>query len=185
MTGVDNRNVRQAKIYGWLCDAFGYEESSSIPHRGIRLLEESAEAAHAAGVDLAMAHKMLDYVWSRPKGELEQELGGVGVTVLGLAHAAGLLADACEKKEVDRVLSKPIEHFRQRNALKNEAGFRAVTVSQSITEDHIGKVVQVNNPRYHGAGILQRIDKPTPRVAWVKLEHGEDRWYEADTVTPL
>ncbi len=56
-------------------------------------------------------------------GDLRQELGGVGVTTLALAAAAGVDADCCELSEVHRVLSKPLEHFTARNAAKNEAGF--------------------------------------------------------------
>jgi hypothetical protein len=63
---------------------------------------------------------------------------------------------------------------------------KAPTVEgEPVGKQHLGKEVNVNHPRFHGTGILQKIDEPTPRVAWVKLQHGEDRWYEADAVTPL
>lgn len=118
------RAERQKGVSDWAIDAFGPEEALSVPHRGLRMLEEADEGAQAAGVTLEMAHKMVDYVWSRPVGNLGQELGGIGVTVLALAQAAGYDADAEEVREVERVLSKPREHFTQRNKVKNEAGFR-------------------------------------------------------------
>lgn len=120
-----DRNARQAKIGVWCEVAFGKAEAASLPQRGIRLLEEAAEAAQATGVTREMAHRMIEYVWSRPTGELSQEIGGVGVTVLALAEAAGLSAETAERVEVARVLSKPIEHFTRRNAEKNAAGFLA------------------------------------------------------------
>lgn len=123
---IQSRDERQRQAHGWMVEAFGSEQSDSIPHRAIRFFEESAEATQAAGVDKAMAHKMVDYVWSRPKGELSQELGGVGLTILGLAKAAGLSADEEEARELTRVLSKPLEHFRKRNDVKIEDGFIAV-----------------------------------------------------------
>jgi hypothetical protein len=50
------------------------------------------------------------------------------------------------------------------------------------TELRPGQRVEVSHPRYHGPGILQRIDRPIPAIAWVTLEHGEERWYELNTV---
>ncbi len=119
------RDERQATVAKWCAEAFGQDHASSLPQRGLRLLEEALEAAQAAGVPLAQAHHVVDYVYGRPVGELQQELGGIGVTVLALAAAAGLSAEEAEAREVARVLSKPIEHFRRRNIEKNEAGLEA------------------------------------------------------------
>ncbi|WP_263418702.1 hypothetical protein [Terriglobus albidus] len=121
-----DRFYRQVLVSQWCRNAFGVEAATHLPQRGIRLLEESCEAAQAAGVDIFMAHRLVDYVWSRPVGELSQELGGVGVTLLAIAAAAGMSADDCEAREVSRVLAKPLEHFAKRNAEKNAAGFNAV-----------------------------------------------------------
>jgi NTP pyrophosphatase (non-canonical NTP hydrolase) len=120
------RDIRQARVAEWCTEAFGAEHTTSIPQRGIRMLEEAIELAQACGCDPAMAHKLVDFVYSRPPGTIGQELGGVGTTVLALANAAGLSADAEEAREVTRVLSKPREHFTQRNQAKNAAGFDAL-----------------------------------------------------------
>jgi NTP pyrophosphatase (non-canonical NTP hydrolase) len=117
-----DRDKREAAVGGWCCAAFGISEGMSIPQRAIRLLEEAAEVAQAAGVNEHLAHSLLYYVWSRPAGQLGQEIGGVGVTVLALAHAAGLSAEEEEKREVARILSKPLSHFRERNKAKNDIG---------------------------------------------------------------
>lgn len=122
---LDNRHRRQAIIGNWCCAAFGVAEATSIPQRGIRLLEEAAELAQACGVDREMAHALLDYVWARPVGQIKQEAGGVGITLLALCSAARLSAEVCEIEEARRVMDKPLEHFARRNAAKNEAGFRA------------------------------------------------------------
>jgi len=76
------RLQRQRLVGDWCVAAFGEQEALSLPQRGIRLLEEAAEAAQATGVDLVMAEQMVRHVWSRPAGALVQELGGVGVTAL-------------------------------------------------------------------------------------------------------
>lgn len=123
--GDGNRDARQTTVANWCRDAFGAGQASSVPQRGVRLLEEAIEAAQAAGADRDMAHKLVDYIFDRPAGELSQELGGVGVTVLALAAAAGLSADQAECTEIARVLAKPLSHFAARNQTKNDAGFLA------------------------------------------------------------
>jgi len=117
------RDTRQHTIARWCAEAFGQEHASSLPQRGIRLLEEAIEAAQAAGCSADMAHRLVDFVFGRPVGELRQELGGVGLCLLALANAAGLSADDAEDEEARRVLSKPRAEFTARNAAKNAAGF--------------------------------------------------------------
>ena len=119
------RDIRQDRIFKWTRAAFGEEEATNVTQRGLRLLEEAIELFQACDGNEEIAHKLVEYVFARPKGTISQELGGVGVTTLALAAAAGLLADIAERDEVERVLSKPIGEFTKRNAMKNEAGFKA------------------------------------------------------------
>jgi hypothetical protein len=119
------RDDRQRVVAKWCAAAFGAGHASSIEQRGIRFLEEAIEAYQAAGCSREMAHKLVDYIFDKPAGELFQEFGGVGVTLLAFANAAGISADEAEAKEVARVLAKPLSHFAARNKLKNEAGFVA------------------------------------------------------------
>jgi hypothetical protein len=116
------RKLRQQVVQDWCIRAFGRDHATSLPQRAIRLLEEAAEAFQAAGGDPAMAHRCIDVVFSRPVGKLGQELGGIGVTLLALAEAGGLDADAEEQRELDRVLARPIEEFTRRNQEKNALG---------------------------------------------------------------
>ena len=118
-----SRGTRQEKVAIWAEQAFGRDQATSLPQRGVRLLEEAIEAFQACGGDEAMAHKLVSFVFARPPGEVGQELGGVAVTVLLLAAAAGLSADEEECREVHRVLTKPVGEFTARNASKNAAGF--------------------------------------------------------------
>lgn len=128
------REDRQDIVAAWCAAAFGKEQATSLPQRGLRLLEEAVEAAQAAGVPLDKAQHVVSYVYGRPVGDLPQELGGVGVTLLALAEAAGYSADGEESREVSRVTSLPLEHFAKRNAEKNAAGLRAtVDVGGTIT----------------------------------------------------
>jgi NTP pyrophosphatase (non-canonical NTP hydrolase) len=118
------RDQRQQMISAWARAAFGEVEATSLPQRGLRLLEEAIEAFQACGGDEAIAQRLVTFVFARPKGTIGQELGGVAVTTLALAAAAGLSADEEECREVQRVLGKPLREFTQRNASKNAAGFK-------------------------------------------------------------
>ena len=117
-----DRELRQSKVLAWVHRAFGKD---SVRQRALRLLEEAAEAYQAAGGDETMAIRLMSYVFGRPVGDLPQEIGGVGVTLLALAATAEISADDEEQRELTRVLSKPVEHFAARNAAKNAAGFKA------------------------------------------------------------
>lgn len=117
------RRHRQERVHAWCVEAFGAASAVSVPELGLRLAEEALEAAQAAGVDVAQMHRLVDYVYARPVGVLEQELGGVGLTALALASAAGLDADRAEQCELERVLSKPPGYCAARNRAKVAAGF--------------------------------------------------------------
>jgi hypothetical protein len=117
------RGRRQEMLASWAELAFGRDQATSLPQRALRLLEEAIEAFQATGGDPAIAHKLVDFVFGRPAGTVNQELGGVAVTTLLLAAAAGLSADEEECREIHRVLTKPLKEFSERNAGKNAAGF--------------------------------------------------------------
>jgi hypothetical protein len=123
ITAEPERDVRQKRVAEWCAHAFGMDHASSVPQRGIRHAEEAIESAQAAGCERKMVHNLVDYVFDRPAGKLSQEIGGSGITLLALADAAGLSADAEEARELARVLAKPLEHFAARNKAKDDAGF--------------------------------------------------------------
>jgi hypothetical protein len=125
------RDFRQRLVAWWCATAFGVGQASSVEQRGLRLAEEAIEAAQAAGCDPAQLHKLIDYVYARPAGTMERELGGVSITTLALADAVGISADDAELAELDRVLAKPLEHFTARNQAKNDAGFIARDIEKS------------------------------------------------------
>ncbi len=119
---VMDRDDRQVAIFAWARDVFSEEQARSLPQRGLRLLEEAVEAFQACGGDEESAHRLVAHVFGRPPGELSQELGGVGVTTLALAAAAGVSADDAERREVERVLAMPVEELRKRNQAKCDVG---------------------------------------------------------------
>lgn len=124
-TAIDRRNERQERVAKWCADAFGLDHAASEEQRGLRFLEEAIELYQAIGCSRMQAHKLIDFIFTREPGELGREIGGVGITLLALASALNMSADAEEQRELDRVLSKPLEWFAARNKVKNDAGFVA------------------------------------------------------------
>jgi len=94
----------------------------NIQERVARVLEEALELAQAHDLPLYTIHRLIDRVWSRPKGDPAQELGGLGVTLLGYAEAAGLDADEQESIELARVLNVDPEKFRIKHDQKGREG---------------------------------------------------------------
>lgn len=117
-----NRVTRQTRVGRWVRDTFGDGIAMSLTERAMRLVEEAVEAAQAVGLSQDKVLLIVGRVYNRPPGELAQELGGVGVTLLAFAEAAGLSADRLERQEVKRIHEFPADKFRTRHAEKIASG---------------------------------------------------------------
>lgn len=126
MSNRSPREERQLIVGNWAVREFGHIEANSRPQRGLRLLEEAVELFQVCNGSKEIAHKLVDYVFSRPSGNVLQEIGGVSVTLLALGSAIGVDVDTQEFNEIVRILAKPQGHFTQRNKEKNDAGFLVV-----------------------------------------------------------
>jgi len=141
------RDQRQAMVMAWAEAAFGREEATGLPQRGLRLLEEAIETFQACGGNAEIAHELVTYMFRRPQGTIGQELGGVAVSLLALAAAVGLSADEEERREIDRVLKEPVEKFTRRNADRNAAGFKITDAKSPLPRNPC-----CGNPGTHGEG---------------------------------
>lgn len=119
--GKSERDERQMVVFDWGRCAFGEAQMADKIVRAARMIEEAAELAQACDLPKDYAQRALDHIYSRPAGDPKQEAGGVGVTLMALCQTLGLSADECERVEVARCLSKPIEHFAARNQVKVSA----------------------------------------------------------------
>lgn len=111
----------QEDVRRWVADTFGEHVANDRVERGLRVLEEVMELAQVVGVDEEHARGLVDRVYSRPAGELRQELGGSVVTLAALAAAVGESAAACGWRELDRVEGRQDE-VRASHARKVAAG---------------------------------------------------------------
>lgn len=120
------RETHQRLVVNWCIRCFGLEHTRNREQHAVRLLEEVLEACQSVRVSPEMAHKLIDYVYGRPVGQVYQELGGIGLTLLAFVDACDQSAAACEAQELMRVLKLPVEHFTTRDQDKNDAGFNVL-----------------------------------------------------------
>jgi hypothetical protein len=107
----------QARVAPWMQECFGAEISGDRTERSHRFLEKALELVQAAGCTSGEAHQLVDYVFGRPIGELQQEAGGVMVTLAALCLAQGVDMHAAGEIELERVWTK-IDIIRAKQAAK-------------------------------------------------------------------
>jgi len=107
----------QSRVQPWMLACFGAEIAADKTERSHRFVEEALELAQACGTTASEAHQLVDYVFGRPAGEMDQEVGGVMVTLAALCLAQGLdMAEAADR-ELARIWTK-VEQIRAKQAAK-------------------------------------------------------------------
>ena len=121
-TASESRDERQKQVQDWVARCFGTEVAIDPRERITRVMEESVELAQSLGMPEEAVHALVKYVYSRDVGTVGQEIGGVCITLLALCETLKLSANDLEAQELNRILSKDPEHFRQRQAAKHADG---------------------------------------------------------------
>ena len=122
------RDERQSIVAAWIRSTFG-EVTCTREERTLRFLEEAIELAQAEGLSLEQVNRLMIHVYNKPRGVAEQEVGGVGITLLAYCECIGISADAAELLEWERVSAIDAEYFRRRHNKKADVGI-AVRVSE-------------------------------------------------------
>jgi len=117
-----SRDNRQHETLNWAQKTFGNQTANNTGERIARFAEEALELAQAAGMDKSTVLALVDYVFSRPVGEIKQEMGGVGISLLAYAEHIGISANEAEHEEFIRVTSKDAAYFQTRQNAKAVAG---------------------------------------------------------------
>ncbi|WP_417834704.1 hypothetical protein [Thalassospira xiamenensis] len=107
----------QFRVAEWMLACFGKDIAADRIERNHRFLEEAIELVQANGCTQSEAHQLVDYVFNRPVGELEQEVGGVMVTLAALCGASKANMHECGERELDRVWQK-MDQIRAKQAAK-------------------------------------------------------------------
>lgn len=107
----------QARVAPWMQKCFGAEISRDREERNHRFLEEALELVQACGCERYEAMQLVDYVYERPTGETEQEIGGVMVTLAALCLAQNADMHECGETELARIWTA-IDKIRAKQAAK-------------------------------------------------------------------
>lgn len=98
--------VYQERVDEWLRECFGDEVPYDKTQRNHRFLEEALELVQACNCSRQEAHKLVDYVFGRPRGEVRQEVGGVMLALSGLCTAQDVNMDACAESGLEEVWTR-------------------------------------------------------------------------------
>lgn len=107
----------QSRVAPWMQACFGPEISADRIERNHRFLEEALELVQANDCTESEAQQLVAYVYGRPKGEINQEVGGVMVTLAALCLAIGLDMHGAGETELARIWTK-VETIRAKQAAK-------------------------------------------------------------------
>ena len=114
----------QERVEGWLEACFPATVRRNRAERTHRFLEEALELAQANGCAREEALELVDYVYGRPAGIPDLEVGGVMVTLAALCSASEINMDEAGDSELKRNWDR-IDTIRAKQAAKplNRTGF--------------------------------------------------------------
>lgn len=121
----------QTRVDAWMDVCFGQVIKADAQERCDRFIEEALEFVQAAGYSAERAHALVDYTFGRPQGEINQEAGGVMVTLAAMCNTLGVDIDAAAETELARIWTK-VEQIRAKQAAKPTGS--ALPVAKPQTE---------------------------------------------------
>jgi hypothetical protein len=125
----------QDRVGAWMLDCFDPTISNDRLERRDRFIEEALELAQTLPEFTAnRAHALVDYVFSRPVGFVEQEVGGVSVTLAALCHAEGIDQGYWANAELER-----IEQPEVRDKIRAKQASKPVGSALPIPPQEAGK----------------------------------------------
>lgn len=107
----------QSGVDQWMDACFGDTIKADKVERCDRFIEEALEFVQAIGYSAERAHALVDYVFGRDIGEVNQEVGGVMVTLAAACNTVGVDIGAAAQAELARVWTK-VEAIRAKQAAK-------------------------------------------------------------------
>jgi hypothetical protein len=117
--GVPVSKSFQQRVRAWLISCFSESIIVDKHERSNRFLEEALELVQSTGLTKEEAIRMVIYVYSRPVGEIEQEIGGCMVTLAGLAESFELSMVYSGEIELERIEQRiPETRAKQQTKIK-------------------------------------------------------------------
>ena len=109
----------QEHVETWMLKCLGVEITQDVKERNHRFLEEALELVQAGGCTASEATQLVAYVFGRPVGEKQQEVGGVMVTLAAWCVANNVNMHGCGQQELQRINNEEtMEKIRAKQAAK-------------------------------------------------------------------
>lgn len=113
----DHQTQRGLWLISWAVETFGTLAMDPI-ERTMRFFEEAIELAHTMGLSREKVDALVDRVFSRPAGEEGQEIAQTTLCLEALAACRGVDINTEAAKEIERILTRTKEHWRDRQNAK-------------------------------------------------------------------
>lgn len=107
----------QERADRWLLACFGTKIARDKVERNHRFIEEALELVQACDCSKEEVLKAVDYVFDRPRGEIDQEVGGVMNTLTALCSAHEIELEDAADRELERCWDR-IEKIREKQKAK-------------------------------------------------------------------
>lgn len=138
----------QARVRKWLLACFGETISADRLERSHRFFEEATETVQAAGMSREDAHKLVDYTYARPVGEMSQEAGQALVTLAALCQAwPDIDVNEAAETELARIWTK-VEKIRAKQAAKPHGSPLPVADPRAAQVHEAGQTVKPLPPKF-------------------------------------
>jgi hypothetical protein len=128
----------QYHVTMWMTRCFGtppINKEHWVQERCDRFIEEALELAQACGYDAERVATLTQYVFNRPVGKKEQEVGGVMVTLAALCAALPVNLVEVAFDELFRISDPDImQRIRDKQASKNDLHYGAAMPAATIDE---------------------------------------------------
>lgn len=129
----------QSRVAPWMQECFGPEISTDRLERNDRFIEEALELCQVGGYSKERAHALVDYVFDRSQGEINQEIGGVMVTLAAHCLAYGTNMHSAGEDELKRISTpEMVEKIRAKQKAKPNGS--ALPIPLGI--EHTGSLIK-------------------------------------------
>ncbi len=124
----------QREVDAWMDVCFGATIKADVQEHCDRFVEEALEFVQAAGYSADRAHALVDYTFGRPQGEINQEVGGVMVTLAAMCNTLGVDIGSAAETEMARVWTK-VDQIRAKQAAKPTGSALPIAIAQPSSGD--------------------------------------------------
>ena len=133
LAATDAAQSFQDQVAPWMMTCFGAEIAADRLERNDRFIEEALELVQASGYSAERAHQLVGYVFGRDQGDINQEVGGVMVTLAAHCLAHGVDMHAAAETELARVWTK-VDAIRAKQASKPRGSALPIPAPVSATD---------------------------------------------------